>query len=274
MKLAIVTDEISQDFSTACELAARWGLRAIEVRTVAGGRVPRIPRQDWGRLRDTAQSFGLEIVSISPGLLKAPPDSPEFAAHTRALADDSFALARVLGVSRLIVFGGVKGEHRASEAPPHGLGDVPDELLEALNSLAERAEAAGATLLLENEAGCYADTGLRTAQIVCQVSRPALRVNWDPGNDYKTSELPFPDGYEHVKASISHVHVKDGVKESGSFRFLPLGEGEIDWLGQLKALRRDGYDGYLVVETHCGPKVAASEKCVQNLEKMLGELEE
>lgn len=281
MKLAIVTDEISQDFSTACELASRWGVKAVEVRTVMGARVPRLPRQEWQGLRDTAESFGLEIVSIAPGLLKAPLDSPEFPQHTGRLAEDSFALASLLGVTRIVIFGGVKPgpaprelpaeikEGRWAEPPRPRAEEAPEEVLQALATLAEMAQTAGLTLLLENEPICYADTGLRTAEMVRQLSHPALRINWDPGNAFTSDELPFPDGYRQVKPFVSHVHVKDAVKEGAETRFVPLGRGAIDWPGQLDALRQDGYEGYLVVETHFAPKVQGSEECLRNLAEML-----
>ena len=53
---------------------------------------------------------------------------------------------------------------------------------------------------------------------------------------------------------------------------VPIGEGDIDWRGQLTALRRDGYDGFYTIETHFRPKVAGSKACHEALARMLIEV--
>ena len=105
---------------------------------------------------------------------------------------------------------------------------MPDEVFHALSSLSERAQAAGVALLLENEHICYADTGRRTAEIVRQVSHPALKVNWDPGNSFAAGEVPFPDAWQRMKPWAVHVHIKDAVKDPDApegARCVPVGDG-------------------------------------------------
>ena len=82
---------------------------------------------------------------------------------------------------------------------------------------------------------------------------PALRAIWDPGNDYVSGGVPYPDGYRAVLPYIVHVHVKDAAVEdpaTGLTRWACIGTGEVDYAGQIAALRRDGYRGALSVETH------------------------
>jgi sugar phosphate isomerase/epimerase len=68
---------------------------------------------------------------------------------------------------------------------------------------------------------------------------------------FPAPENPFPDGYRRIKALAPHVHVKDAVRPAGEEpRCVPIGDGEVDWPGQFKALREDGYSGYLSLETH------------------------
>ena len=51
----------------------------------------------------------------------------------------------------------------------------------------------------------------------------------------------------------------------------PVGEMGIDWRGQIAALRRDGYDGWISLETHWtgpnGDKFEASTICGRNLRR-------
>ena len=82
---------------------------------------------------------------------------------------------------------------------------------------------------------------------------PGVRVLWDPGNQIynKVYTVPYPDGYELLKKDIAHVHLKDAVRdEQGEAKGVALGEGLLDIKGQLAALLRDGYDGYIVLEPH------------------------
>jgi sugar phosphate isomerase/epimerase len=46
---------------------------------------------------------------------------------------------------------------------------------------------------------------------------------------------------------VSHVHLKD-IDEGGDWT--RIGEGVIDYPGQLRALEDDGYAGFLSLETH------------------------
>ncbi len=52
-----------------------------------------------------------------------------------------------------------------------------------------------------------------------------------------------------------------------------IGEMDVDWTGQLVALRRDGYNGWISLETHWtgprGDKLEASTLCGRSLASLL-----
>jgi L-ribulose-5-phosphate 3-epimerase len=58
--------------------------------------------------------------------------------------------------------------------------------------------------------------------------------------------------------------VRDGIPT-----WHALGEGAVDWRGQLAALRRDRFDGWISLETHWrgprGDKLEASAICARTL---------
>src|SRR5690606_13320289 len=90
-----------------------------------------------------------------------------------------------------------------------------------------------------------------------------VRVLWDPGNDIydPEGERPFPDGYELVKDYMVHMHLKDAKRLSdGTVVGVPLGQGDVDYVGQFEALSRDGYSGYVVLETHYRPRHEISDE--------------
>jgi sugar phosphate isomerase/epimerase len=107
------------------------------------------------------------------------------------------------------------------------------------------------------------------------IHSPALRGNWDPGNAAMLDEVPFPNGYEAMKGLFSHMHIKDVRKNTATGRkeWAAVGEGIIDWKGQMQALRKDGYDGTMSLETHYlradRNKVESTRESLEGLLKLL-----
>ena len=73
-----------------------------------------------------------------------------------------------------------------------------------------------------------------------------------------------------LRQRIVHVHAKDCLLEGQRPIWCELGEGSVDWKGQIRALAMDGYQGWISLETHWpgpgGDKHAASVICGQNLQ--------
>jgi len=104
---------------------------------------------------------------------------------------------------------------------------------------------------LENEHACYLGTAAEAVRVIERVGSPALKLVFDPGNGYFAGEQPFPAGYEAARAHTAHVHIKDAkVNADGMPVFCAVGAGEIDYKGLFAAMRTDGYDGYVALETH------------------------
>lgn len=279
MKLCIVTDEISADPETAFELGAEWGVRDFELRGYFFDRVPNFTAHQTQRLQELMARYSARIAAISPGIFKIPfpagtPDGFPLAwldraqyeawaagrrtveYHLNELLPRSLEYANAVGAKVLLIFGFDRGG-----TPP---GFPPDEVLGTLSQAAVMAESAGVQLAIENEAGFWADTGARTAAVIKAVDHPALGANWDPGNAFFEGDVPYPDGYLPLRGWVRHVHYKDAALDA-SGRALVTGEGQIDWSGQLDALAADGYDGYVSVETHLRPKVAAARAALERL---------
>ena len=76
----------------------------------------------------------------------------------------------------------------------------------------------------------------------------------------------FPSGYQMLDAKrIALVHAKDCTLEGHKPVWEPLGEGDIDWQGQIDALAEDHYDGFIHLETYW-PGVG---QCAKNLKRMV-----
>lgn len=289
MKISIVTDEISADPETAFEIGGEWGITAFELRGIDSNRVPFLSAFQKERLRELLDELDIQIVALSPGLFKMPyrtgrrDDFPvrvidygmwqqwrdsrdEVRFHLEELLPRTIEYAQELGVDLIVSFSFHRG------GAPSG-AELPEEVLAALHQAATQVGDAGMKLALEVEDEFWADTGANTARILSLVDHPALVVNWDPGNAYPAGDRPYPDGYAAVRQAVHHVHFKDVRRGADGSHHYAV-DGDIDWDGQLQALREDGYDGYISVETHMRPKVAAARDVTRRLQALLEKIEQ
>jgi sugar phosphate isomerase/epimerase len=71
------------------------------------------------------------------------------------------------------------------------------------------------------------------------------------------------------------MHIKDVKKNpaTGELQYVPVGKGMIDFRGQFAALRDDGYDGTMSLETSYsrpdGNKVESTRECLEGLFRVL-----
>lgn len=283
MKISIVTDEISADPETAIELGTEWGLREFELRGFYAERVPNLSAYQVERLGNILADYGAKIIAISPGLFKMPyplgrreeaslawldqglfqrwrslEDAVKY--HREELLPASLEFARSLGVKLILTF----GFHRNGQPA----GPAPDEVLEILQEAADQALGSGLELVVEVEEDFWADTGQRTAAMMAALDHPALGVNWDPGNAFMAGDIPYPDGYEAVRPWVRHVHFKDAELDSQGQRRYTV-NGQIDWAGQIQALARDGYQGYISIETHMRPKIKVAQEELARLRQLI-----
>lgn len=239
MKLSIFTDEISPDPVRALELAARWRVPFVEVRGLPGGRFPRPQDPELREFQQRAKDAGLGISGVSPGFSKGPVDDPEVEHILTAGLPRACEWARELGTNLISCF----GFQRSSNAP------MPAAVTERLAQMAEVAAGYQCRLVLENEAVCWGATGLEAAGIARAVNADNFALLWDPGNSAKAgSDCPFPDEYTQLRDLVDHVHLKNYAPESGDWSLME--SGLVDWPGQFRALAREQYSGFLVIETH------------------------
>lgn len=261
LALGFVSDEIDPDFATALSHARQWGISLFELRCLKTGRVPDVDPQELAGVEGLVREHGVRITALSPGIFKHPiTQQAELRREVTETLPRTIALAKRLHTDLIIVF----GFKRTPADAPSLIGDVIALFREA----ADTAEAAGIRLAVENEPGFWCDTGANTARIIEQVGSRAFGANWDPCNAYGTTERPYPEGYEALRRHIINVHAKD-TRQGGLIECLPIGEGVIDWQGQMQALMADRIVSHVSIETHCLPLVEKSRQNLQTLRRMM-----
>jgi sugar phosphate isomerase/epimerase len=258
-KLGIITDEIAQTLETAADFIASYQLQYCELREIWKRNLMNLGAAEIERAGKIIRDHGLSVSDIASPVFKWNlPQMPavsekrdtfnaSFTESDRdSLLKKSFDIAQTFGSHKVRIF-----SYWRVDQPEKAYPYVRDSLARA----AETASREHIVLVLENEHTCNVGTGAELGKILSDVNSPNLKGNWDPGNAVMLGEMPFPNGYEVVRANdikrIGHMHVKDARKDAaGKIEWAPVGGGFIDWRGQFEALKRDGYDQTLSLETH------------------------
>ncbi len=262
-KLSVITDEITQDFGHALEIASKeFGLAYVELRTIWNKNVINLDEKETAEVRRLLGRFSLQVTDVASPLFKtdwpgAPkskysPEKPQFGADYNfaqqgEVLERSIAIAKALGTDRVRCF---------------------DSAVEVASKKI--------TLLLENEFACNTATGAEAARTLQAVQSSNLMLNWDPGNAAYRGEIAFPEGFGKIpKERIGHMHCKDVVRKAdGMYEWAAMGKGIIDYVGQFRALVKSGYQGTMSLETHWRGAGSAEESSRESWAGMRKQLRE
>jgi len=278
-RVSVINDEISQDFGHACEVASQeFGMGWIELRGMWKKNIVNLDEKEVAEARRILEKYRLKVTDIASPLFKADwPGAPKskvseggsFGANF-TLAQQDEVLERAMDMAKAFQTDRVRcfDFWRLEDQAPYRSA-INDRLRDA----ASKAGKKGIILVLENENSCNTATGAEAAKVLSAVQSPSFMLNWDPGNAAAGDEIPYPDGYNLLpKDRISHCHCKDAVKKGKGYDWAPMGGGMIDWAGQFKALKRDGYHFAVSLETHWsggGSPEECSSKSWAGMKKLL-----
>ncbi len=252
VRLGVTTDEIDEDLEKAIALLKEFKLRYAEVRNLWGKYNTAQPLEKIREARAMLDRNGIRTCVLGTGFFKVPlpPATAEGKAKLEAqwkLLDDALERAAILGADRLRIFAFnfAAGQKSGSDA------DFA-RIAELLGEAGRRARARKMRLAIENVGGSYVATAVDAARLLKLLKDDAVGLTWDPNNAGLSGEKPFPDGSRLLDpARILHVHLRDYRHTAGGKgEWCAVGEGEFDNLGQIRALLRDGYQGYFTLETH------------------------
>jgi L-ribulose-5-phosphate 3-epimerase len=249
-----VTDVFSADVAVAAPAMRELGMRGAELRTINGHNILEADKEELERALQLLQKNLLGVIAISSPLLKCTLE--DWPAQSR-LAERAFDIATAAGAKIVRVFSGLR-----TAEPEKNFERVVD----LLQDLADKAGRRGLIIALENDRACNIATAQEMAGVLAAIDHSNLRVVWDPAAAYISGEKPFPSGYRMLDTTrIALVHAKDCTLEGHRPVWEPLGDGDIDWQGQIDALAEDGYDGFIHLETYW-PGVA---QCARNLKRLV-----
>lgn len=279
-RLAVINDEITQDFEKSCTITAKdFGLSWIELRGMWNKNITELNAKEVEDARKILEAHRLRVTDIASPLFKTDwPGAPrskqsekrdQFHADFDMSAQDKLlerciALCKAFQTDRLRCF----DFWRLDDQTPYRAA-MDNKLREA----ADRCAKDGIILLLENEMACNTATGAEAKRTLAAVTNKNFMLNWDPGNAAAAGEYPYSKGFSQLpKARIGHCHAKDVVMKDGKSAWAPVGDGLIDWPGQIRALQAMGYHSAVSLETHwrgAGTPEASTRVSMAGLKKVL-----
>jgi sugar phosphate isomerase/epimerase len=280
-RMAVINDEITQDFEKACQIVSSdFGLQWIELRSVWNKNMTELDAKQIEDARKILDEHKLRVTDIASPLFKTDwPGAPQssqsekrdqFHADFDASAQDKLlercvALCKSFKTDRIRCF----DYWRLDDPKPYRAA-----INAKLQQAAERCAKDSIVLLLENEMSCNTATGEEAAAVLKAIPNKNFMLNWDPGNAAALGSTPYPTGYELLpKERIGHCHCKDVVnKPDHKYDWAPVGAGIVDWVGQLRALQRDGFHYGLSLETHwrgAGSPETSTRVSMDGLKKVL-----
>ncbi len=285
MRIGVITDEVTQDFGEALEFAKEYGLDCVELRSAYEKGPFDYTDEDIARIKALSDEYGIPVAAISSPFFKCDYSEENIRIHNEKFKK-LVGYARLLGAKKIRCFDFFKNPAVTRKM-----------IVEAYSEAYALCEEAGITIAIESEpstnTGCCADA----AELVRAMNKPYFKALYDPGNNiYCTDEVPYPDGFSKIRDLFCHVHVKDAVRARDTAEGavgVAVGEGEVDYRGLFAELKRMGYSGDVMLETHYRPSTekklsgatllnpkgsaiseggyAASAECIVNLKKIIAE---
>lgn len=209
-----------------------------------------------GQFHDLIAETGLTLVGVYTGANFVFEEilDEEFSKITRA-AD----LAATFGASRLVIGGGAQRVTGPRD------GDF-DRLASGLDRCTDIAAAAGLTATYHPHLGTLVETPEALEKVMALSS-----IRFCPDTAHLAGGGGDPAALiRRYGDRLAHVHLKDW--HHATQRFLPLGEGDLDFADILSAIRETGYDEWLMVELdyyYDGHPKAAAEISKRFLDRLL-----
>jgi len=254
-KLGVMTDEISQDFAHAIQVCQEYQLQTVEIRSAWDKPPHKLSDDDVAEIARLLAPTGMTVSNIAAPFYKCDIDDDA------ACEEHLQVLARCIEVGRRLGTNVVRGFTFWNTGRTL---EIWEQILERYQRPVQMAVDAEAVIAVENEAATSVATAKLLQRFLTDINNPHVKGLWDPANEVfaDEGERPYPEAFRRIEKQMVHFHLKDARRdaESGEPACVPVGEGIIDWQGQLRALLASDYDGAVSLETHWRPTALTEEQ--------------
>lgn len=238
--ISAFADEIAPDLKTQMDVCLSHGVRHIDVRGIDNTNVSKFTLAQAKEYRKVLDDRGFGVPCIGSPIGKIRIDEP-FAPHLDLLKH-CCELAKVFGAEYVRIF---------SFYPPEG-GNILNhrqQVMDQMQAMVKAGEAAGVTMLHENEANIYGERTPQVKELFATIKSPRFKGAFDPANYVHAGLRPLEECWNAGLAELTHYfHIKDMVR--GQATCVPAGTGQGQIPEILADAQRRGYSGYMTLEPH------------------------
>ena len=271
MKIGVVGLSLScMDFTDTLDFIREIGGSCIEPCTVKGAHNNTLDLSDSNRTEviKMVRDRGLSIPSVAgyndftvsdPDGLKEQVERLKW--YCQLASDLDVKLVRVLS-----------GDDQNGESRPVYLRNI----ISGMKMAVKMADELDLTLALENH-GHLVNDAPTLLQILNEVASERLKITLDTGN-FAWAGHSLDDSYRYFESLapyVANVHLKDFILADGQAKFVPLGQGLLDFKQLFGILRAKGYQGTFLCEYEgVGEPKELLKAGVFNQESLVGKLKQ
>lgn len=255
MNLLLWTTHVTSDHFPILGKLKAAGYDGVEVPVFEGDAA------HYKTVRKELDNQGLACTTVTVANEQANPISPD-----RAVREAAYERLR-WAIDMTATLGGtaIAGPYHSPLGVFSGAGPTADEkkhAAEVLRRAAEDAQKSNVTLTIEylNRFECYLLTTAADARaLVREVNHPSFRMMWDTFHAHIEEKDPAK-AIAECAAEIGHVHISENDRGTP-------GTGQVAWDATFRAIRKTGYDGWLVIEAfgRALPALAAATRVWRDL---------
>lgn len=278
-KVGINFDEISDDLDVAIQTMKDCDVKYGELRTVNQKNFVFWSDEKVAEFKKKVAEAGIELIAAATPLFKwyitldaedIEHDSFGFNPRLndeekRQVIERAIAVAKELSIPRLRIFSGLGRDENA------GVNFANDPLLAYALELAVKHDI---DLYLENEPVCRVHDKAQILQLFKNQQSPNFKFWLDIANLVELDEIIDKAFIDEIAGRIGYVHVKDFVVDNGVRKYVPVGQGQIDYASILSTISAAvPQDLIFTVETHAKTdKIGASVASIKATQELVSGL--
>ena len=264
--LCVITDEISQDFEHALDVALEYGIKTVDLRKIWNKNIVNFTNDELSRLKEalTKREMKVRVITGPIGKSSLKKASINLSDFDRILEISDFFNTCFIRIFTMRI--GIKSSI-----------EKWNEMIRLFKPIIAKAEQLDKILLLENDIGMNVATIEQCKRFFNEIKSQNVKLLLDPGNFFMVRDATTPEAYKYFYENdlVGHIHVKDPSRKLPKLGalFSVVGEGKIDYKSLFKQAIDYGYKGFIALETHSlKNKEKISRKSLENMSKWLDEL--
>jgi sugar phosphate isomerase/epimerase len=265
IKTCIFADEVSRDFEEAVKQSREAGADYVEVRGgIWGKSVTNADNDDVKRMQEVLDKYNVKVGAIGSPFGKCSFEKEDYEKHI-AFFPRMVELAHIFNTDIIRMFAfWLPKELRSNERNRPNIKDYLGEIAPRLKPAAKIAEKEGVILALETEGSTMVGTCAEARAVIDAVESDTMKMAWDVNNGWHCGELPYPDGYNHIRGLVRHLHVKPNANKNMD----TVANTNITYSQIFRVvLEEEGFDGCASIEHWGSPELML--KGVRELVKTL-----